>query len=92
MSEQSFVLTVRRGEHTQAHTFRQAIVIVGRSKEADLRLDDRLVSRRHCRVEVREGRFWLIDEGAQNTTKLRGNQVQSEPGINESQFMMRSCC
>ncbi len=79
MSEQTFVLTVRRGEHTQAHTFRQAIVVLGRSKEADLRLDDRLVSRRHCRVEVQESRFWLIDEGAQNTTKLRGTALQHEP-------------
>jgi transcriptional regulator with GAF, ATPase, and Fis domain len=79
MPEQSFVLTVRRGEHTQAHTFRQAIVVVGRSKEADLRLDDRLVSRRHCRVEVQEGRFWLTDEGAQNATKVRGQALSAEP-------------
>jgi len=79
MPEQTFVLTVRRGDYTQAHTFRQAIVVLGRSKEADLRLDDRLVSRRHCRVEVQDGKFWLVDEGAQNPTRLRGKPLAVEP-------------
>ena len=79
MSEHTFVLTVRRGEHQQAYTFRQAIVVLGRSKDADLRLDDRLVSRRHCRVEVQDGKYWLFDEGAQHPTKLRGQALHAEP-------------
>ncbi|MEZ5963516.1 MAG: sigma 54-interacting transcriptional regulator [Planctomycetota bacterium] len=79
MTDPSFVLTVRRGDHTEAHTFRQGTVVLGRSKDVDLRLDDRLVSRRHCRVEAHDGTFWLVDEGAQNPTKLRGKPLSGEP-------------
>ena len=76
MDQGSFQLIVRQGDTTTAHTFRQDQVTIGRSKENDLRLDDRMVSRQHCRIERRADGFALVDLGAQNRVKLRGVPVE----------------
>ena len=72
----SFQLIVQRGDDTVSHSFDQDCVVVGRSSDSDLRLHDRLVSRRHCRVERRGDSFVLVDEGSQNRVKLRGQPVE----------------
>ena len=65
-----FLLIVRRGSESETHTFTCGTVTIGRSRENDLPLPDRLVSRRHCRIERAEDEFVLVDEGAQNPVKL----------------------
>jgi hypothetical protein len=40
---------------------------IGRSAEADLVVDHRLASRRHCRIEFRGGEFVLVDESTNGT-------------------------
>jgi class 3 adenylate cyclase len=40
---------------------------IGRSAEADLVVDHRLASRRHCRIEFRSGEFVLVDESTNGT-------------------------
>ncbi len=75
----SFLLIVRQGEDRKTHRFDQDAVVIGRSRECDIVLGDRLVSRRHCRLERRDGgEFLLIDEGASNPVKLRGSKVEQE--------------
>ena len=71
-----FQLIVRRGEQHDVRTFDQDVVVVGRAKECDVRLDDRRVSRRHCRIERRDGTFVLVDEGSQNRVRLRGQPIE----------------
>ena len=85
MSQDSFLLIVRRGDDHQSHAFRQDVVSIGRSRECDLALPDRLVSRIHCRVERIEGKFHLVDAGAQNPVRLRGRPVvRSELRVGEA--------
>jgi transcriptional regulator with GAF, ATPase, and Fis domain len=72
----AFQLVVHRSGETQTHDFDQDQVVIGRSTECDLVLSDRLVSRRHCRVERRAGTFALLDEGAANPVRLRGLPVK----------------
>jgi transcriptional regulator with GAF, ATPase, and Fis domain len=76
MSERPFLLIVRRGDHNETHTFHKPSVTIGRSRDNDLALDDRLVSRRHCRVERLGDGFLLVDDGGQNPVKVRGKAVQ----------------
>ena len=75
MSNGPFLLIVGHDGKTESHAFHQAVVTIGRSRECDLFLADRLISRIHCRVERQEGTFVLADAGAQNPAKLRGRPV-----------------
>ena len=51
------------------------ILLVGRDGEADIQIDDPLVSRAHARVERRAGRFFVIDLGSTNYTRVNGAVV-----------------
>jgi FHA domain len=51
---------------------------IGRSKEADVRIDDRYASSLHARVFSREGRFFVEDMSSTNGTLLNGATLQGE--------------
>ena len=51
---------------------------VGRSKEADVRIDDRYASSIHARVFSREGRFYVEDMNSTNGTLLNGATLHGE--------------
>jgi hypothetical protein len=51
---------------------------IGRSKEADIRIDDRYASSLHARVFSREGRFFVEDMNSTNGTLLNGATLQGE--------------
>jgi serine/threonine-protein kinase PknK len=72
---QSFLLIVTRDGQAETHAFHKDAVTIGRSRECDLYLPDRLVSRVHCRVERSDTGFCLVDGGASNPAKLRGRPV-----------------
>jgi len=49
---------------------------IGRSRQNDISLDDRLVSRRHCRLELRSDGVWLLDLESENGTHRNGTAVK----------------
>ncbi len=51
---------------------------VGRSKEADVQIEDRYASSLHARVFAREGRFYVEDMNSTNGTLLNGATLQGE--------------
>jgi FHA domain-containing protein len=51
---------------------------VGRSKEADVRIDDRYASSIHARFFSREGAFYVEDMNSTNGTLLNGATLQGE--------------
>jgi adenylate cyclase len=53
---------------------------IGRTEGNDLVLNHPSVSRKHARIETREGRFWLIDLKSTNGVKVNGNLI-SESAI-----------
>jgi len=75
MSEGPFLLVVTHDDKSETHAFHKDVVTIGRSRECDLFLPDRLISRIHCRVERADGVFALVDAGAQNPAKVRGRPV-----------------
>jgi pSer/pThr/pTyr-binding forkhead associated (FHA) protein len=48
---------------------------VGRDEEADIRVDEALVSRHHARIERRAGRYFVLDLGSTNHTRVNGAKV-----------------
>jgi two-component system, NtrC family, response regulator AtoC len=51
------------------------VVLIGRDAEADLRLGDDSVSRRHARLVLQAGEARLIDLGSHNGTLVNGQRV-----------------
>ncbi len=51
------------------------VMVVGRDAEADICVDEALVSRLHARVERRGETFFLIDLGSTNLTRVNGDLV-----------------
>ncbi|HKO38324.1 MAG TPA: FHA domain-containing protein [Solirubrobacterales bacterium] len=51
---------------------------IGRSKDADVRIDDRYASSIHARVLSREGRFFVEDMNSTNGTLLNGATLKGE--------------
>lgn len=71
----SGLVVLKRGRYSQE--FRAARVVLGRGSEADYRLDDPNVSRRHAVVAWENGRPYLRDLGSTNGTLLNGRTVNS---------------
>ena len=67
------VIVIASGD--QVLRFTQARVILGRSKEADLRIDDHNVSRKHAAIYWNNGRLMIDDLGSTNGTMVNGYPV-----------------
>jgi pSer/pThr/pTyr-binding forkhead associated (FHA) protein len=50
-------------------------VLIGREDDADIRLDEPLVSRAHARIERRGARYFVLDIGSTNLTRVNGEVV-----------------
>jgi len=48
---------------------------VGRDDAADILVDEPLVSRYHARIERRSGRYFVLDLGSTNRTRVNGAAV-----------------
>jgi hypothetical protein len=65
------------------HDLGDSTIIIGRSRECDITLEDANVSRRHAQVEQQNGAFWIIDLGSTNGVEVNGRRVDRarlEPG------------
>ena len=52
------------------------VLLIGRDEEADIRVDEPLVSRAHARIERRGGAYFVLDLGSTNLTKVNGEVVR----------------
>lgn len=52
------------------------VLTVGRDEEADIRVDEPLVSRNHARLERRAGGYFVLDLGSTNLTRVNGEVVR----------------
>jgi pSer/pThr/pTyr-binding forkhead associated (FHA) protein len=50
-------------------------LVVGRDEDADIRVDEPLVSRAHARIEPRDGGHAVLDLGSTNKTRVNGDVV-----------------
>ncbi|MGQ9590409.1 MAG: protein kinase domain-containing protein [Planctomycetota bacterium] len=52
--------------------------VLGREEGVECRIQSRGVSRRHARIELREGAYYLEDLGSRNGTAVNGSAVRGE--------------
>jgi Protein of unknown function (DUF3662)/FHA domain len=58
------------------HELTKRRVVIGRSRDCDLTLDDPNVSRRHAEIRHEEGGYWVVDLGSTNGVEVNGSRVQ----------------
>ena len=58
------------------HAVEKPTVVLGRSKDCDIRLDDPNVSRRHAEVRQEGTAYWLVDLDSTNGTSVNGRRQQ----------------
>jgi Protein of unknown function (DUF3662)/Inner membrane component of T3SS, cytoplasmic domain len=71
-----------RGEEQVLH-LTHSVTVIGRAAEADLRLNDPGVSRKHAEIRLENGQFTLVDIGSTNGVRLNNAPVarhQLAPG------------
>lgn len=55
---------------------------IGRSKEADLSIQNQTISRKHCELYEDDGQLFLRDSGSLNGTLLMGHFVDGTSAVN----------
>ena len=75
--ERSYLLVVREGSSSVFPLPRTGVVSVGRAEEAELRIDDRSISRAHARLILTEGAVHLADLGSRNGTHVNGERLEA---------------
>jgi pSer/pThr/pTyr-binding forkhead associated (FHA) protein len=51
-------------------------LVVGRSRECDIPVDDPNVSRRHAEIRHEDGAYWIVDLGSTNGVTVNGKRVE----------------
>ncbi len=78
LNRETAILILQRGNQTgRTYPLDQAELVIGRSPDCEIVLDDRQVSRRHARIFRRGDRFFVEDLGSKNSTHLNGRELLS---------------
>jgi hypothetical protein len=62
----------------KTHAVSKPRVVLGRSREADVRVPDESISRRHAEIRHEDGEYWLVDLGSMNGSRVNGKRVDRE--------------
>ena len=61
----------------------QPVTRLGRASDQTVVLDDEFVSGAHAMLVLRNGRWWVRDEGSTNGTLVNGSPVDAETALDE---------
>ena len=60
----------------QRHELTKREVVLGRSRDCDIRIDDANVSRRHAEIRQEDGAYWIVDLGSTNGVEVNGKRTE----------------
>jgi FHA domain-containing protein len=72
------------------HTVDRPSIVIGRSKDCDIRLTDPNVSRRHAEVRQEGAAYWILDLGSTNGLTVNGRRQQRAQLQNEDRITVGS--
>jgi pSer/pThr/pTyr-binding forkhead associated (FHA) protein len=58
------------------HELGEQRIVLGRSRECDITIDDPNVSRRHAEIRRENGVYWIVDLKSTNGIEVNGERVQ----------------
>ena len=88
-----YLLHVTRDGERTTHRFSKSLVTLGRSRQRDVPLSEKSVSRHHLTVMRDGARFKVRDEGSQNGSFVNGRQIEGGDFVEvESGASMRVGC
>jgi transcriptional regulator with GAF, ATPase, and Fis domain len=67
---------LERDQMQQVITINTDVAVVGRGQDCDIRIDDPLASRHHCRLEIRDNAIYVVDLDSRNGSWVRGERIQ----------------
>lgn len=62
--------------------------VIGRGRDVEIPVRGASISRRHARLEEREGRWFVVDLGSSNGTRLGGRAVDEAPLEDGEEFLL----
>jgi Protein of unknown function (DUF3662)/Inner membrane component of T3SS, cytoplasmic domain len=77
-------------ENGTKHEIDKASVVIGRSKDCDIRLADPNVSRRHAEVRQEGTAYWILDLGSTNGLTVNGRRQKRAKLENEDRITVGS--
>jgi hypothetical protein len=60
----------------KAYDLRKPSMVIGRSKESDIRVSDPNVSRRHAEIRQEGSAYWIVDLGSTNGISVNGRNLK----------------
>ncbi len=63
-------------------------VEIGRDEAVPVRIDEPLVSRRHARIERRDGTWFLVDLDSTNFTRVNGHRIRREHELEDGDELL----
>jgi hypothetical protein len=60
----------------KAYDIRKPSMVIGRSKESDIRVSDPNVSRRHAEIRQEGSTYWIVDLGSTNGISVNGRSLR----------------
>lgn len=58
-------------------------IVLGRSSECQIIIEDPLISRRHAKVEMRSSGAWICDLGSRNGVRVNGRLIKGEQQLKD---------
>jgi Protein of unknown function (DUF3662)/FHA domain len=70
------------------HELGKREIVLGRSRDCDIRVEDPNVSRRHAEIRQENGSYWIVDLGSTNGVELNGKRVDRAPLSDEDRIVI----
>ena len=70
------------------HELAKRTVVLGRSRECDIRVEDANVSRRHAEIRQEDGAYWIVDLGSTNGVEVNGRRTERAKLSNDDHIVL----
>ncbi|MGA1791970.1 MAG: FHA domain-containing protein [bacterium] len=81
-------LLVKRAENLQGDINLEEEMVIGRGEEADIQLEDSRISRKHCKIALKDKNFVITDLQSANGTFVNGGKISEKALQNGDQIQI----